>query len=68
MAPKNRGHRRTDPLERTAFITAFVSDQTQATPFLHWVAEGNGGLIAVMSIVSSPNCWRRISTRVRWAI
>ena len=43
-----------NPLERAAFITAFVNDQTQSTAFLHWVAEGNDGLIAVMSIARVP--------------
>jgi len=43
-----------DPLERTAFITAFANDQTQSATFLHWVAEANGGLIAVMSIARVP--------------
>ena len=43
-----------DPLERAAFIKAFVNDQTQSTAFLHWVAEGNDGLIAMMSIVRVP--------------
>lgn len=43
-----------DPLERAAFITAFVNDQTQSTAFLHWVAESNGGLIAMMSIARVP--------------
>jgi GNAT superfamily N-acetyltransferase len=43
-----------DPLERAAFIKAFVNDQTQSATFLHWVAEANGGLIAAMSIASVP--------------
>ena len=43
-----------DPLQRAAFIRAFVNDQTQSTPFLRWVAEANGGLIAVMSIARVP--------------
>jgi hypothetical protein len=28
-----------DPLERAAFITDFVNDQTQSATFLHWVAK-----------------------------
>jgi GNAT superfamily N-acetyltransferase len=43
-----------DPLTRDAFIAAFVEDQTQSTVFLHWVAEANGGLIAVMSLATVP--------------
>jgi GNAT superfamily N-acetyltransferase len=42
------------PLARDTFITAFVKDQTQSTAFLHWVAEANGGLIAVMSLARVP--------------
>jgi GNAT superfamily N-acetyltransferase len=43
-----------DPVAREAFITAFVKDQTESTAFLHWVAEANGGLIAVMSLARVP--------------
>src|SRR5215469_16247727 len=52
--PKSEDTNDSNPLERVAFITAFVNDQTQSTAFLHWVAEGNDGLIAVMSIAKVP--------------
>jgi GNAT superfamily N-acetyltransferase len=41
-------------MDRAAFISAFVSDQSHSATFLHWVAEANGGLIAVMSIARVP--------------
>jgi GNAT superfamily N-acetyltransferase len=39
-----------DAVQRAAFVSAFVTDQSQSGSFLHWVAELDGHVVAVMSI------------------
>jgi len=39
-----------DGVQRTAFLSAFVAEQSQSRNFLHWIAEVDGHVVAVMSI------------------
>jgi GNAT superfamily N-acetyltransferase len=39
-----------DSLQRAAFVSAFVTEQSQSRIFLHWVAEVDGHVVAVMSL------------------
>jgi GNAT superfamily N-acetyltransferase len=39
-----------DVVQRDAFVLAFVTEQSQSRNFLHWVAEVDGHMAAVMSI------------------
>jgi ribosomal protein S18 acetylase RimI-like enzyme len=39
-----------DSVQRAAFVSAFVTEQSQSTNFLHWVAEVDGHVVAGMSL------------------
>jgi ribosomal protein S18 acetylase RimI-like enzyme len=39
-----------DAVQRTAFVSAFVTEQSQPGSFSHWVAEVDSHVVAVMSI------------------
>ena len=39
-----------DAVQRAAFVAAFVTEQSQSRNFLHWVAEIDGRVAAVMSL------------------